>query len=405
MFFVSLSLPPLVADAPYTSKEALVLSAAKHVMMAQKQRELFNWKKEFAYIDRVAEKEKHQSMFTFVADYAQNMYLPSFQGAQPGETYYYSPVNAYCFGVVDASFRPSQLNAHIYLEDVGRKGGDNVASMLWKQLQLKGLIPEDNTKPATAAKELNLIFDNCGGQNKNNMVLRMLVFLVKRGIAKVARAIFLVRGHTKNDCDRMFNQMKKLYRNKNIYHLEGLMSAVGVHQDVNPVEVSEIYDFDRVQDVYMKRIKDVTKSHIFEVDSADSNSMFLREYDGAPAVKQLLVKKQYQAQTDWLDEALKKLFGKTKARVGLQEIKWIELHDKWRKLVPAEERSFYYIKTDPGQEIRAKVKKHTGEAKKQRKERSRTGVGKKDEVQEPEDNTTFGGKQPVASVPNTPQKI
>jgi hypothetical protein len=109
MFFVSILPTTLATDVTSAcrTQEALVLSAAKHVMMAQKQRELFNMKKHHAYVSRLAEKEKDQSIFTFVADYAQNMYLPSFQGAQPGETYYYSPVNAYCFGVVDASLRPS----------------------------------------------------------------------------------------------------------------------------------------------------------------------------------------------------------------------------------------------------------------------------------------------------------
>jgi hypothetical protein len=195
-----------IQDAtPWLSQEALVLQAAKHVMMAKAQRDLFNDKKQQAYDDR--DKPKEERVFTFVADYSQNMYLPNFAGAQPGETYYYSPVNGYCFGVVDASCRPSQLNAHIYLEDQGRKGGDNVASLLWKQLKLKGLIPEDNSKPTTAAKELNLVFDNCGGQNKNNMVLRMLLLLVKRGVCKVARAIFLIRGHTKNDCDCWFTAL------------------------------------------------------------------------------------------------------------------------------------------------------------------------------------------------------
>jgi hypothetical protein len=38
--------------------------------------------------------------------------------------------------------------------------------------------------------------DNYGGQNKNRHVLRLMHFIVKRGVAKKANAIFLVRGHT-----------------------------------------------------------------------------------------------------------------------------------------------------------------------------------------------------------------
>ena len=58
------------------------------------------------------------------------------------------------------------------------------------------------------AKEINFVFDNCGGQNKNRMVLRFMIMLAKLKMARVVRAIFLIKGHTKNDCDRMFNLLK-----------------------------------------------------------------------------------------------------------------------------------------------------------------------------------------------------
>jgi hypothetical protein len=101
------------------------------------------------------------------------LYLPSFAAEQPGETYYYSPMNVYCFGMVEAA--KDELTAMCYLEEEGKKGSNNVASMLWhyliqqKQLGLEGVV-----------KEINLVFDNCVGQKKNNMVLRMLFLLVKK---------------------------------------------------------------------------------------------------------------------------------------------------------------------------------------------------------------------------------
>lgn len=139
------------------------------------------------------------------------MNIPNFSAEQPGATYYYSPLSVYPFGVVDCSTEPSELTAHVFYEGEGKKGGNSVASMIWKQLELSGLI---NGK---CSHEINFVFDNCTGQNKNRMVMRMLVILVKLGICTTARAIFLVKGHTKNDCDRMFNLMKKWYRKLNVY--------------------------------------------------------------------------------------------------------------------------------------------------------------------------------------------
>jgi hypothetical protein len=45
------------------------------------------------------------------------MYIPNFAATeQPGATYYYSPLNIYPFGVVDASTEPTLLTAFIFSE-------------------------------------------------------------------------------------------------------------------------------------------------------------------------------------------------------------------------------------------------------------------------------------------------
>ena len=91
----------------------------------------------------------------------------------------------YCFGIVDASI--DRLTAYLYPKDVGKKGRNNVVSLLMKHF--------DQTAIATTAspfKELNVVMDNCSGQNKNRHVLRLLHLLVKRKVTTTARAIFLV---------------------------------------------------------------------------------------------------------------------------------------------------------------------------------------------------------------------
>ena len=56
------------------------------------------------------------------------------------------------------------------MEFDGKKGGNNIAILLWKQFKLDGLVPQvDPTtqdvvdKDHVPAKEINLVFDNCGG--------------------------------------------------------------------------------------------------------------------------------------------------------------------------------------------------------------------------------------------------
>jgi hypothetical protein len=61
--------------------------------------------------------------------------VPHFGGEQPGDTYYYSPVSVYCFGVVEICSEQDQLYAYGYTEDNSAKGGNNIVSLLMKALQ------------------------------------------------------------------------------------------------------------------------------------------------------------------------------------------------------------------------------------------------------------------------------
>jgi hypothetical protein len=57
-----------------------------------------------------------------------------------------------------------------------------------------------NGKPIKG-KELNLIMDNCAGQNKNNHVILLAPYLVKMGYFGCVNIIFFITEHTKNVCD------------------------------------------------------------------------------------------------------------------------------------------------------------------------------------------------------------
>ena len=104
------------------------------------------------------------------------MPVPSFYSVQPGEKYYYSEAIGNVFGIVDSSGNDGNehlLTAYFYMEGDAKKGGNNVASMLIDYLHQKGLTDSNNT-----VKTINFVFDNCAGQNKNKMVLQVLLYIV-----------------------------------------------------------------------------------------------------------------------------------------------------------------------------------------------------------------------------------
>ena len=134
-------------------------------------------------------------------DYSQNVGLPQFGASQAGPSYYYSPLNVYIFGIVDCGVEGGQLDAFVYTEGKGLKGGNNVASLLMIYLKKKGWLDEYHYAP-----ELNILLDNCSGQNKNNMVLRLAGLLVECQYFERVNVIFWIAGHTKNAADRWYVQ-------------------------------------------------------------------------------------------------------------------------------------------------------------------------------------------------------
>ena len=112
--------------------------------------------------------------YMFVCDYAQAIDLPHFGGEQPGEVYYYSPLNINVFGTCDYS--TELMEAFIYNEGEGKRGDNNVVSMIEMTLKNKGVFKD--AKEKGPGECLTVVFDNCGGQNKNRMVLRYLLYLV-----------------------------------------------------------------------------------------------------------------------------------------------------------------------------------------------------------------------------------
>ena len=356
--------------------EREVEKASLHVKMAKEQRELFNLHKKAAAATRDSPKSERTA--TFVCDYAQNLYVPNFGDEQPGETYYYSPLNAYVFGMVDCS--SNTLHAHLYMEGEGKKGGNNVASMIWMQLMNQGLfIPYNDRLPSfwKPLKELNLWFDNCGGQNKNRMVLRLLPLLLSRRVAQRISFNFLVAGHTKNDCDRMFNLLKIKYQKTNCYTPQMLVAIVSKQLDVKVyrMEESVFLDFATAQDHVMKAVEGVNTFHVFTGTMDEPSIIHCRPYHSCaeqhreqrPMIKSDFLHK------DWLTELLPLL--KQLKAPGLQSIKKIELFDKWGKLIPDTHRQQYkYYNEDPGLEVRGAVKRQKKESQKQRAKRHRVAV-------------------------------
>ncbi len=135
--------------------------------------------------------------YTFVVDYGQNMELPLFNSQQAGATYYFSPMKVNNLGMVDHAHKypdgsvSTHMHCHVYTDAVGKKGANNVASLIIKTLRQLDLFKE-----TTTGSELNIVFDNCCGQNKNNTVLRLAAWIAKLGYFN---EVNFIRGSTRKN--------------------------------------------------------------------------------------------------------------------------------------------------------------------------------------------------------------
>ena len=141
-------------------------------------------------------------------DYAQNLTLPNAPEI-PSKFYFLSLYNVYCFGVVDEGH--DHHYHYLYGEDIAGKGSNDVISLLQKYIT-------ENVLSTT--RSLVVYADNCGGQNKNNLMIFYLLWLVDSGRFDDVKLKFQVKGHTRNSCDRGFGCFKNAYVHNKLYYCE-----------------------------------------------------------------------------------------------------------------------------------------------------------------------------------------
>eukprot|EP00956_Cyclotella_meneghiniana_P022612 scaffold43028_cov49-Cyclotella_meneghiniana.AAC.2 len=74
---------------------------------------------------------------------ATSIEIPCFNDERPGSTYYWSPLTVNNVGVVDQAYRRkdgsvgAHMHCHVYHEDIGKKGANNIASVIMRTQERK----------------------------------------------------------------------------------------------------------------------------------------------------------------------------------------------------------------------------------------------------------------------------
>jgi hypothetical protein len=193
-------------------QERILEASGKHVLQAKDMSNYIKKVTEAAILCRSLEVIHKDREYVLVCDYAQNMPLPYYGRGQPGGIYYFSPLTINLIGIVGLSMSPNKLNCYAYREFTAKKVSKYVASLLMRDLYDQFWLRKGNP-----GKKLTIAMEKCGDQNKNKVFLRLAPYLVEMGYFKTVDFCFYVRGHTKDACDRTFNQMKLKYHKKDVF--------------------------------------------------------------------------------------------------------------------------------------------------------------------------------------------
>jgi hypothetical protein len=185
-------------------------------------------------------------------------------------------------------------------------------------------------------------------------------------VFKSVNFLFLVRGHTKNPCDRMFNILKLRFRKQNVYTMEQLLEVLNEQDQVNAMRVlpSDFFGIDAFLDKFYRRFTSGTvhKAHIFSC-SVENGATKMKinvsqwELEDEPQVDTDL--RKLARYTNFGDrtreEAMDEFNPLLLEAPGVPAIKRCELYNKYRPLVPLPFRDIICPK--PPQEVLDNQKK------------------------------------------------
>ena len=85
--------------------------------------------------------------------------------------------------------------------------------------------------------EISILVYNCGGQNKNNLIIRVLNMINQRGFFGTDNFNLYIKVHTKNDSGRAFNSLKVLYWKRNFFTFEKCCEILNTRNNVEVIQI------------------------------------------------------------------------------------------------------------------------------------------------------------------------
>ena len=162
-------------------------------------------------------------------------------------------------------------------------------------------------------KTVHLHADNCGGQNKNAIMVQYLLWRVMTNQHTEVTLSFMIPGHTKFSPDWCFGLLKK-YRWTKVGGLSDLCGVVNDSAAVNIAQptgledgsvVVHTYDWQEYFSRFFTKVKGIKKLHHIRFSSSSPGCIFVKEGAGSAEVKRCILKdKSWEPKADELPPVL-----------------------------------------------------------------------------------------------------
>lgn len=303
-------------------------------------------REEFEKSKRRAREDTDHDFNCIIFDYQQNQECPKIL-QQPGPWFFWSPLKLHVFGIVDIKL--DKQYHYVYTEGVGGKGPDEVLSMVDRHLMT--LSPK--------VRIIDFWMDNCGGQNKNWVMMAYLCWLVDIGRYETVTGCFQIKGHTKNDCDLGFAQTRNAANRRDIWIPQNFLDAVTASsksgrnvpidiQDGDP-QLAPFKKWSNSFSLLYKKPEKIQSYHFFQVRSSSPGIIFMKDRPSDDWTQSNL-RMSKRSQNDALNINLI-----TAPLKGLKEEK---VHDLWKNYSPfvpaAYKNDLLYQK--PSEELISRIK-------------------------------------------------
>lgn len=157
----------------------------------------------------------------------------------------YYKMKLWMYNLAVTNLKTGQSTCFVWDEVTGGRGSSEVATCLGQWVELE--------KAKGNFEKLVVFSDNCGGQNKNIIIILSYMSVIHSGALKKVDHYYLVPGHSYMACDRAFGLIEKRIRAKNmIYSFEDYCTIIRQANTKTPNAVERVQrmkfvDYDTLQ--------------------------------------------------------------------------------------------------------------------------------------------------------------